>query len=84
MSQYNDTISAVKAVAVTTADTDLATSYRALYHGGASAADIVVYMAGDKTDTAITFKNVPSGALLPIQVRQVRTATTATDIVGLI
>lgn len=72
--------SASHAFAVTEHDTDeLAQIPRALFIG--TGGDLVVNMADSDTD--ITFKNVPSGAVLDIQVRRVKTATTAADIVAL-
>lgn len=67
------------AAEITPADSDLATTARALYVGGAG--DVVVYMVG--STTAITFAGVAAGTILPIRVDQVRAATTATDIVAL-
>ncbi len=52
---------------------------RALYIGGAG--DVVVTPAGGGAD--VTFSGVPAGAILPIQVVKVKTATTATNIVAL-
>ena len=65
--------------AVTPADSDLETTARALYVGGAG--DVVVYMVGSTTE--ITFAGVAAGTILPIRVDQVRAATTATGIVAL-
>ena len=60
--------------------TDLAYVSRGLYVGFGG--DISVQMEG--TGTAIVFKAVPTGALLPIRISRVNaTATTATDMVSL-
>ena len=50
-----------------------------LYIG--TAGDVVVDTMDGQTD--ITFKNVPSGAFLPVLVVKVKAATTAADIVRL-
>lgn len=71
-----------QAVAVTPADSDLATYAKALWVGGGG--DVAVVPVLNADDTPIVFKNVPSGSILPVAVRQVRsTSTTATDIVAL-
>jgi len=49
-----------------------------LYIGGTG--DVVVDLVGGATD--ITFKAVPTGTFLPLQVVKVKAATTATNIVG--
>lgn len=55
---------------------------RSLYVGGAG--DVTVVMGEDTTATPVTFKAVPVGTLLPIQVSRVRaTLTTATNLVAL-
>ncbi len=60
-------------------DTELQVG-RAIFIG--TTGDLTVIMANDDTDTPITFKNIASGILLPIEVRYVMaTNTTATDIV---
>ena len=49
-----------------------------IYVGGAG--DIALVLVG--SSTAVTYKNVPAGTLLPCNVKQVlSTGTTATDIV---
>lgn len=74
--------------AITPADaTDLAPFHiRALWVGGAG--NLSVIFAGDISNsgagTAITITGVPAGFLLPIAVKRVMTATTATLIIGLI
>lgn len=68
-----------RAGAITPADTDLDRITRGLYIGGTG--DVVVQMANG--DDPVTFKAVPVATILPIAVRQVRAATTATLIVGL-
>lgn len=70
------------AVEITPSDSaDLATTpTRAIFVGVGG--DVTVDMA--TTGTAVTFKNVPSGTLLPIQVNRIdATGTDATDIVAL-
>lgn len=74
------TVSARRASAITTSDT--ATSEdptRGIYVG--SAGNIKVDMVSGGT---VTFANVPSGVILPIQVTRVyATGTTATQMIGL-
>ena len=50
---------------------------RAVYVGGAG--DLVVRMVDG---SIVTLKAVPAGSMLPINIDQVRAATTATDVVG--
>lgn len=71
---------ASKAFSITpTDDVELAQTTRGLYVGGAG--DISLKMVGD--DTAVPFKGVTAGSLLPLRVKEVRaTGTTATFIVG--
>lgn len=72
--------SAANAFAITKSDSDTFSSVRALYIG--TEGDVAVKFPGNPT--AVVFKNVPSGTILPLQVSQVMsTSTTATDIVGL-
>jgi hypothetical protein len=52
---------------------------RGLYVG--TGGDLVVVLTD--TTEVLTFKNVPSGAVLPIQVRYVKVATDAEDIIAL-
>jgi len=52
---------------------------RALYVGGAG--DLQLFAADD--DHAVILKNVPAGTVVPIRVRCIGPATTATVIVGL-
>ena len=68
--------------AVTPHDTnELAQVSRALYVGGAG--DLVVILADDTT--AVTFKAVPAGSVLPVRARIVKaTGTAATYIVSLV
>jgi hypothetical protein len=70
-------------IAITPDDnTDLVTNTRGLFVG--TTGNVSVIFAADAAGTAVLLKNVPSGTLLPICVRRVRSAlTTATDIVGL-
>ena len=65
--------------AVTPANTDLPNLTRAVYVGGTG--DLVVTFAG--VSGAVTFKAVPVGTVLPICVRQINAATTATQIVAM-
>ena len=53
----------------------------ALYVGVAG--DVHVRMAGDNSDATIVFKGVPGGSFLPIVVKAVLSATTATDILAI-
>lgn len=66
--------------AVTKSDTvDLTTLTRALYIGTAGDVRVV-----QRNGTAVTFKAVPAGAILPIRCARVNsTGTTAADIVAL-
>lgn len=71
---------AFDAVAITPADSDLATSVRALFVGGAG--NVAVKTVGG---TTLTFTGVVAGSILPVRCVQVlSTGTTATNIVGLI
>ena len=67
--------------AVTPSDTlDLPRVTKAVYVG--TGRDVVLLPAEDAG--AVTFRNVPAGAILDVRVRAVRaTGTTAADIVGL-
>jgi hypothetical protein len=66
------------AFAVTPADSDLAQNTRGIYVGGAGT--VVVTMVG--SGTAISF-TVPAGTILPLCVKRIAAASTATLIVGL-
>lgn len=70
---------ASKAVAVTPSDSTELGVTRGLYIGGVG--DVVVTMA--EQGTSITFSSVPAGTFLPLQVRLVMAATSATNIVAL-
>ncbi|WP_247657740.1 spike base protein, RCAP_Rcc01079 family [Aquabacter sp. L1I39] len=70
---------AVKLAAITPANADLAQATRALYVG--TGGDLVVI--GKDDSASVTLKNVPSGTILPLRVKRVAAATTATDILGL-
>lgn len=74
---------ATHAEVVTKSDTDeLVNVSRALYVGVTG--DVVVVMRDDAIATAVTFKAVPAGTVLPIRARQVMsTGTTATNILSL-
>jgi len=70
----------INSVAITPADTDLPLVTRSLYVG--TGGDVAALLCNDTVP--VIFKNVPSGAFLPIRCSQVRlTGTTAGDIVGL-
>lgn len=70
------------AAPVTKSDTDTLNPHPLfLYVGTGGAADLVVDMAD--TGTTVTFKNVPSGTVLPIQVQRVRTTSTVNDVVAM-
>lgn len=59
--------------------TDFTASFRALYIG--TGGDVVIV---DMNSTAVTYKNVPAGTVIPMRGRRVNsTSTTATDIVGI-
>lgn len=66
------------ATEITPADTDLDEYTRALYVGGAG--NVTVLTAGGDT---VTFVGVVGSTILPIRCRQVKAATTATNIIGL-
>jgi len=72
-----------RAVAVDIASTDhtFTTPCRALYVGGAG--DVICKLT-DAAATAVTFKNVPTGTVLPVEMKLVvKTNTTATLMLGL-
>ena len=73
---------ATGAYAVTPNDSaDLSQPARALYVGGAGNVALVPNRGG----TAVTFLNVPSGTILPVQAfRVMATSTTATSILALL
>ena len=82
MPDETDIYPALDHIAVTKSDT---TTYdnprlRGLYIG--TTGDVVVKT--HPTSATVTYKSVPAGMILPINVYQVRAATTAADIVGLI
>ena len=60
-------------------DTTFNPPTRALYVGGAG--DLVVLGADDTS--SVTFEDVPAGTLLPISVKNVMAATTATLILAI-
>lgn len=71
---------AIGSVAITPADSDLASPVRALYVGASGNVKIT-----DPLGNATTFSNVPAGVILPVTaVRVWSTGTTASAIVGLI
>lgn len=67
-----------KFAAITESDTVDIPLTRAIYVGGAG--DVV---AVDADGTATTFSGVPAGTLLPIRVRRINAATTATLMVAI-
>lgn len=69
------------ALAVTPSNTEFTYSANALYVGGAG--DVVVVMRDDLDTNPVTFAAVPAGTILPIYVRKVLPATTATNILAL-
>lgn len=76
----NATVSAHSASAVTPSDTTILPVTRALYVGTGGNLSVVM---GDDENT-VTFNNVSSGAIFPIQVFKVlSTGTTASNIVAL-
>ena len=80
MAGRSDTSCATQGIAVTPNDTqDLSGLVRSLWVG--TGGDLVVIFADG--GSSVTLKNVPSGTLMPIQVKRVMVATTATDIVAL-
>ena len=63
--------------------TDGVKQYAGAVYVGTSG-DLVVVMAGESNlANTITYKNVPSGMFLPIQVRCVKSSSTAADIICL-
>ena len=74
----SETFPASGAAAVTPSDS-IELDCRALYIGGTG--NVVVHMPN--RDTPITFHNVLAGTILPVSVRRVLLATTATNIVAL-
>jgi hypothetical protein len=66
------------ALTITPADVDLSVPVRGLYVG--TGGNVAATMLNG--DTA-TFINVPGGSILPLMVKRVAAATTASDIIGL-
>lgn len=73
------TAPARKAAAITTNDTTEITVTRGIYVGVTG--DVVAILVDDTS--AVTFKAVPAGTILPIQARIVTTASTATNMLAL-
>lgn len=72
---------ALTAAPVTPSDTDLLLPpSRALWVG--STGDLAVVMEGDNSNTVITFIGIPSGTWMPLRVKFVMEASTASDIVA--
>lgn len=70
-----------KATAVTPSATSDLPKPGCIYVGGAG--DVKCTPQGNADDSYITFKNVPTGTILPVMVKRVHTDTTATDMVAL-
>lgn len=72
---------AVDGVVITPSDTLTLTRIpKAIYVGTGGDISII----GSKGTTSFILKNVPSGSMLPIRVKQIKvTGTTASDIIGL-
>lgn len=71
---------AKQAVACTPADDTPIRVTRALFIGTSAPGDLTVIMGGDTQP--VTFKNVPQGVIIPLQVSSVQsTGTTVSDIV---
>lgn len=81
MSNIYDTSPARGAVAVTASDSTLVSPpFKALFIG--TSGNVALKVPG--STTAVTFKNLASGSILPVKAEVVMsTNTTATDIVGL-
>jgi hypothetical protein len=77
-SSAHHTVAAFDAVAITKSDTTIFRTTRALYVGGAGT--IVVTM---NSGQEATFAGVLAGTILPIQVIQVKDATSATSLLAL-
>lgn len=76
----NDTFSARNGVAITAHDSTNFEPCRAIYVG--TGGNVVVVFAD--TGSAVTFTNVPSGAILPVAAKRVNsTSTTASNMVAL-
>lgn len=84
-SDYLDTAFAPArhAIAVAPSDTaDLPDTPKGLYVG--TGGDLTLIPVGTAGSAAVVFRNLPSGALLPVRARRVlATGTAATDIVAL-
>lgn len=83
MTDFAATNSADVAIAITPSDSDLMPETRGVYVGVGG--DVVALMKGAAgTYTAVTFKNAPSGAILPIRCTRINsTNTTATNMLAL-
>jgi len=74
----DQTVSAFDAVALTKSDSTVIRTSRALYVGGGG--NVVAKM---NSGAIVTFTAVPGGTILPIQITQLRDATTASNVVAL-
>jgi len=74
----NATVAAHGAVAVTPSDSTVLEITRGLFIG--TTGDAVVVMADGQT---VTFVNLASGSILPVQVSKVKAATSAANIIAL-
>lgn len=74
----DQTVSAYNAAALSESDSAEFPTTRGVWVGGAG--DLSVTMNGG---AVVTFSAVPAGTLLPIQIIQFRTASTATLVLGL-
>lgn len=74
-----------RVVTITPSDTaDLADTPKGIYVGGGG--DLALVATGAPVNAAaVVFRNLPSGALLPVRARRIAaTGTTATDLVALV
>lgn len=70
------------AFAIVTSDADTYQPGISVYVGVAGNVSVIPEQ-GDGT-TVVVFKGMPAGSVVPVKVKAVRTASTATDMVGLI
>lgn len=73
---------ATRAFAITANESaNVAHTTRAVYVG--TAGNLVCELEDDASGTTVTFTAVPAGAILPIRLRKMRTASTANAVVGM-